>query len=239
MRALFECARERAPSIIFIDEIDSLLTSRGGDNEQEASRRMKTEFLVQFDGVQSGNNKERVLLVGATNLPWELDDAALRRFSKRILVNKPDKVQREHLMKQVLFENDECKQGLNVQMSDKDIREIVRLTDGYSASDLKNLVNDAAMGPVRDIGMDILHKQSKDVPPVTIEHFRDSLENIKPSTSKQAQAQFLKWNEEFGTVLKVKKKNKKKMEYKKPPKKKQKNTDKKQESGSSWFSMFQ
>merc|ERR1712232_1058886 len=192
------------------------------------SRRMKTEFLVQFDGVQSGDNKDRILLVGATNLPWELDDAALRRFSKRILVNKPDSAQREYLIKQILYgreDANECKQqkepSLNVKMSKKEIAQIVLLTDGYSASDLKNLVNDAAMGPVRDIGMDILHKQHADVPPITLEHFRDALENIKPSTSKQAQSQFVRWNKEFGTILKVKKKHKQNMEYKKAKKAKE------------------
>ena len=98
VRALFEAAREHSPSIIFIDEIDSILTMRGGDNEQESSRRMKTEFLVQMDGVSSGDGTEQVLLVGATNLPWQLDDAVLRRFERRILVPLPDAQQRRFII---------------------------------------------------------------------------------------------------------------------------------------------
>eukprot|EP01083_Nonionella_stella_P023472 64946_1 len=225
VRALFECARDRAPSIIFIDEIDSLLTSRGGKDEQESSRRMKTEFLVQFDGVQSGNNEaQRVLLVGATNLPWELDDAALRRFPKRILVDKPGNGQREYLMKRLLGPNGGNQ--LNVKMKAKDIKEIVQSTHGYSASDIRNLVSDAAMGPVRELGMDILDKNNN-IPPVTVVHFRSALQNIKPSTTRQSHQQFLKWNMNFGTVLKL------------PPKKhKNTNVAKKKNEESSWFSRF-
>ena len=224
VRVLFECARNKAPSIIFIDEIDSILTSRGGDNEQESSRRMKTEFLIQFDGVQSdnnNNNKGRVLLIGATNLPWELDDAALRRFPKRILVNKPDNKQRGYLIKKILYASNN---KLNVKISDKQLNEIIELTQGYSASDIKNLVNDAAMGPIRDVGMDILNKKNN-IPPITIKHFKQSLQNIKPSTTKQAQLKFEKWDNQFGTKLMVKK---------------HKNNDNNNINKSkSWFSMFQ
>ena len=76
MRALFACAREYQPSIIFIDEVDSILSARK-DSEHDAIRRLKTEFLVQFDGVGT-TSEERILVMGATNLPQELDLAALR-----------------------------------------------------------------------------------------------------------------------------------------------------------------
>mmetsp|Transcript_72921 Transcript_72921/g.116311 ORF Transcript_72921/g.116311 Transcript_72921/m.116311 type:complete len:455 (-) Transcript_72921:166-1530(-) len=233
VRALFECARDRAPSIIFIDEIDSLLTSRGQKDEQESSRRMKTEFLIQFDGVQSGDNEQqRVLLVGATNLPWELDDAALRRFPKRILVNKPDGAQRRFLIDKMLCASKHG-QKLNVKMSDMDMQEVVRGTDGYSASDIKNLVNDAAMGPIRDVGMDILN--TKNIPPVTMKHFRESLQNIKPSTTKEALVQFQRWNAQFGTKLNVKKFKQAKQSQ---SAKSEEPELSKAKSSSSWFSMF-
>jgi len=85
VRALFAVARVQSPSVIFIDEIDSLLSQRGSE-EGEASRRVKTEFLVQMDGV-GGSSEERMLLIGATNRPQELDEAARRRmvYAKRAL----------------------------------------------------------------------------------------------------------------------------------------------------------
>ena len=103
MRTLFNLAREKSPSIIFIDEIDSLLTARGGKNEAESSRRIKTEFLIQFDGVKKQSEQDcKILVIGATNLPWQLDDAVLRRFGKRILVPLPDELTRNGLLRSMM-----------------------------------------------------------------------------------------------------------------------------------------
>ena len=77
VRDCFALAKEKAPAIIFIDEVDSLCGSRG-ENEPEATRRIKTEFLVQMNGV--GNDDTGVLVLGATNIPWQLDNAIKRRF---------------------------------------------------------------------------------------------------------------------------------------------------------------
>lgn len=77
VKQLFQLARENKPSIIFIDEVDSLCGSRG-EGESEASRRIKTEFLVQMQGV--GNSMDGVLVLGATNIPWQIDSAIRRRF---------------------------------------------------------------------------------------------------------------------------------------------------------------
>lgn len=89
VRALFTYARVHQPSVIFLDEIDSILKKRS-DTEHESSRRLKTEFLIQFDGANAIQENDRVLLVGATNLPQELDDAARRRFTKRLYIPLPE-----------------------------------------------------------------------------------------------------------------------------------------------------
>ena len=92
MRHLFSLAAIYSPSIIFIDEIDSMLTARSS-SENEAARRVKTEFLVQLDGV--GSSQGRILVIGATNRPFDLDEAALRRMTKRIYIGLPDLPARE------------------------------------------------------------------------------------------------------------------------------------------------
>ena len=87
VRTLFEVAREKRPSMIFIDEVDSLCGKRT-EGENESSRRIKTEFLVQMDGC--GHDTKGLLVMGATNTPWELDEAFRRRFEKRIYINLPE-----------------------------------------------------------------------------------------------------------------------------------------------------
>ncbi|GAQ93431.1 AAA-type ATPase family protein [Klebsormidium nitens] len=103
LRALFTVARKKQPSLIFIDEIDSILTKRC-ENDQEYTRKLKTEFFVQFDGVAT-DKSDRVTVIAATNLPQELDDAAVRRFEKRIYVGLPDLTTRQKLLEKHLQPN--------------------------------------------------------------------------------------------------------------------------------------
>lgn len=140
VRALFAIARELQPSVIFIDEVDSLLSERR-DNEHEASRRLKTEFLVEFDGLPC-NPDERVLVMAATNRPQELDEAALRRFPKRVYVTLPDLQTRVTLLKRLLGKHSD-------PLTPDELYKTAVLTDGYSGSDLTGLAKDAALGPIR------------------------------------------------------------------------------------------
>jgi len=98
IRVLFELARYHQPSTIFVDEIDSIMSQRSGSGEHEASRRMKTELLIQLDGLIKSSG-ERVFLLAASNLPWELDMALLRRLEKRILVELPTPEAREGMLR--------------------------------------------------------------------------------------------------------------------------------------------
>ncbi|KMQ84235.1 spastin-like isoform x2 protein [Lasius niger] len=140
VRALFSIARELQPSVIFIDEVDSLLSERK-DNEHEASRRLKTEFLVEFDGLPC-NPEERVLVMAATNRPQELDEAALRRFTKRVYVTLPNLQTRIILLQRLLAKH-------NDPLTPEELNEMAVLTEGYSGSDLTGLAKDAALGPIR------------------------------------------------------------------------------------------
>lgn len=121
--------------------MDSLLSERS-NNEHEASRRLKTEFLVEFDGLPTNPESDRVIVMAATNRPQELDEAALRRFPKRVYVSLPDKITRALMLRRLL-----SKQGC--LFGDKDLGRLAALTEGYSASDLTALAKDAALGPIR------------------------------------------------------------------------------------------
>lgn len=127
VRALFSLGVHYQPAIIFIDEIDSLLTQRSSD-ESEASRRIKTEFLVQLDGA-STNNDAMVVVIGATNRPEELDEAARRRFVKRLYIPLPDELGRKQLV-ETLLKGD--KNGAPTNLVEEDIQKIVERTQGFS-----------------------------------------------------------------------------------------------------------
>lgn len=141
VRNLFEMARENKPSIIFIDELDSLCGTRG-EGESEASRRIKTEFLVQMNGV--GHDQGGVLILGATNIPWTLDSAIRRRFEKRIYIPLPE-VNARAKMFELHIGNTPC--ALKV----KDFKKLAEKTQGYSGSDIATVVRDALMQPVRKV----------------------------------------------------------------------------------------
>lgn len=142
VRVLFEVARYHAPSTIFFDEIDSILNSRGGEgSEHEASRRMKTELLMQMDGLRSRDNDQQVFVMAASNLPWDLDVAVLRRLEKRVLVGLPEQFAREHMLRQNL-------KG-RVDSSSVNFEDIAAKTSGYSGADIELLCREAAMRPVR------------------------------------------------------------------------------------------
>lgn len=102
IKTLFKMARDEKPSIIFIDEVDSMAGNRT-DGENEASRRVKTEFLVQMQGV--GNDSTGVLVLGATNLPWALDPAIRRRFERRIYIPLPETNARLYLLNRLIGAN--------------------------------------------------------------------------------------------------------------------------------------
>lgn len=192
VRALFAVARELQPSIIFVDEVDSVLSERR-EGEHEASRRLKTEFLVEFDGLPS-TPEERVLVMAATNRPQELDEAALRRFSKRIYVGLPDANTRVVLLQRLLSRHDN-------PLTYSELCVLSTLTEGYSGSDLTNLAKDAALGPIRELNCD----QVRSLDPLRVRNimfqdFIESLKRIRRSVSSLSLAAYEKWNKEYGDI---------------------------------------
>lgn len=141
VKELFAMARDTGKAIIFIDEIDALVSSRS-DNESESSRRIKTEFLVQMDGV--GKSTEGVLLLGATNIPWGLDDAMLRRMERRVYIPLPDLHARARMFEIHLGNTPHS-------LTQEDFHVLGGMSEGYSGSDISVVVRDAIMQPVRTL----------------------------------------------------------------------------------------
>eukprot|EP01097_Dermamoeba_algensis_P010664 TRINITY_DN795_c0_g1_i1.p1 TRINITY_DN795_c0_g1~~TRINITY_DN795_c0_g1_i1.p1 ORF type:complete len:348 (-),score=46.01 TRINITY_DN795_c0_g1_i1:886-1929(-) len=127
VRSLFELARDSKPAIIFIDEIDSLCSTRS-DSESESARRIKTEFLVQMDGI--GKDADGILVLAATNTPWTLDAAIRRRCEKRIYIPLPDAAAR-FLMFRIHINS------ITHNITDAQFKKLAEMTDGYRLPGLK------------------------------------------------------------------------------------------------------
>ena len=134
--------RFHAPSTIFIDEVDSLCSVRGSDSEHEATRRFKSELLIQMDGLSdSGPGEKVVMVLAATNHPWDIDDAFRRRFEKRIYIRLPDPESRRSLL-DLNLRDIELDQEI-------DLGEIAARLDHYSGADITSVCRDAAMMAMR------------------------------------------------------------------------------------------
>jgi len=226
VRQLFTMARENKPSIIFIDEIDSLCGSRS-EGESESARRVKTEFLVQMNGV--GKDTDGVLVLAATNIPWQLDAAIRRRFEKRIYIALPDAPARARIFQIHLGDTPH-------RLTMKDFKKLGELTDGYSGSDISTLVRDAMMQPVRAVQtathfkkvsgpdrndpskirhdyvtpcspgdpeafemtwMEVDGEKLKE-PEIDMKDFLKSLKVLKPSVGEEDVREHVKWTSEYG-----------------------------------------
>ncbi|KAG4993089.1 hypothetical protein JHK86_029916 [Glycine max] len=157
VRALFTLAAKVSPTIIFVDEVDSMLGQRTRVGEHEAMRKIKNEFMTHWDGLMT-NSGERILVLAATNRPFDLDEAIIRRFERRIMVGMPSVENREKILRTLL-----AKEKVDEKL---DFKEVATMTEGYSGSDLKNLCTTAAYRPVRELiqqeRLKTLEKKQKD-----------------------------------------------------------------------------
>ncbi|KAK3706832.1 Vacuolar protein sorting-associated protein 4 [Vermiconidia calcicola] len=219
VKQLFNMARENKPSIIFIDEVDALCGPRG-EGESEASRRIKTELLVQMDGV--GKDSKGVLILGATNIPWQLDAAIRRRFQRRVHISLPDQPARMRMF-EIAVGNTPC------ELKPDDYRTLAKLSEGYSGSDIAIAVQDALMQPVRKI-QTATHYKKVDVdgvekltpcspgdpgalemnwtqvetdallePPLHVKDFVKAIKGSRPTVSGSDLTRNEEWTKEFGS----------------------------------------
>jgi len=209
VRCLFEAARLLAPSVVFLDEVDALVGSRGGEGEHEASRRLKTEIFSQMDGIASTNSTDAsksghavgvgVLVLATTNCPWDLDEAMRRRLEKRIFIPMPD-FEARHALLTI------CLRGISVA-DDIDIGRLCAITEGYSGADVHIVCREAAMQPMRKLLLQVQPQEIAmmrangqfQVPMVEMQDFVHALQNTKPSVGADTIGRYATWMATYGS----------------------------------------
>jgi SpoVK/Ycf46/Vps4 family AAA+-type ATPase len=213
-KAVFTLARRLAPCVVFIDEVDSLLSSREGSSDDSAHGTLtsvKTTMMSEWDGLNSGTNGsgDRVVVIGSTNRPFDLDEAVLRRFPRRILVDLPDLETRSEILEVTLAEN-----RLDPAVN---LTQIAERLEGYTGSDIKEVCREAVVqisheqarlldqgfGNVRE---DVTEGSLQRLRPVTIDDFETALSKLKRSVSEKGRelARVWEWNDEYGEIKKEK-----------------------------------
>lgn len=217
VKSLFQTARKKKPAIIFIDEIDSICGARS-DGENDSTRRVKTEMLVQMQGV--GTDNTGLLILAATNTPWFLDPAVRRRFEKRVYIPLPDRAARRELL--MIHSG---KDGREVLEGNPVVADIVDLTDGYSGSDMSIIVREALMGPVRrcqrakyfvrteEGGLaptddptgaqemsiyDLEDENELEIPQLTADDYTEATLCVSSSVGQADLGRYIEWTEQFG-----------------------------------------
>ncbi|KAJ7909496.1 P-loop containing nucleoside triphosphate hydrolase protein [Mycena leptocephala] len=226
VKHLFQMAREMKPAIIFIDEIDSMTGARG-EGDSDASRRLKTEFLVQMDGV--GHDDTGVLVIGATNIPWQIDSSIKRRFERRIYIPLPGSDARRRMFELHVGETP-C------ELTRQDYQSLAEKTEGYSGADVSIVVRDALMQPIRKFisathfkpvpsadsddqegpmkwmscspgDADAVEKSWSDLAPdelfepkLTLKDFTNALASVRPSVVEADIERHAQWTKDFGVL---------------------------------------
>lgn len=213
VRGLFTIARARAPSCIFIDEIDAIMSARGSGEDNECSRRIKAEILTQMQGVTTANGvgngssedctdqqPKPVMTLAATNLPWDLDEALKRRLEKRIYIPLPDLESRKQLLELNLKD---------IKTVELDFDDLAKRLEGFSGADISILVREVSMAPLRreisgksveEIKQMNSDSNFKEKLVVLLSDFEDALKKTRPSVDQSAIKKYEQWFKDFGNI---------------------------------------
>jgi katanin p60 ATPase-containing subunit A1 len=194
---LYGTARDTSPSVVFLDEFESLAGQRDA-SDSGAERRILSTLLSELDGMDSkGRNDIYVLTIAATNRPWDLDSAVLSRFEKKILIPLPDDRTRERILRIHLE-----KKGFPVQM---DYPDLAQLTTGYSGREIERFCKEVTTSMVEEVnrdipsmvdqGLDTVKKYRIKVRPLTRGDFETAAKLIHPQTTKEEMQKYYNWKE--------------------------------------------
>ncbi|XP_035900867.1 katanin p60 ATPase-containing subunit A-like 2 [Anopheles stephensi] len=201
IRVLYEVAKFYAPSIIFVDEFDSLASRRDSIREHEASKRFKNEFLSLIDGLESAaaseptpaDGRDRVFLLASTNLPWELDPAFLRRFERKILVDLPTPDGRKELIEHLL--------PTVTAWPEQEIQQIVTLSEGWTGDEVRLACKEASMMVLRNKINDRRTISGRvEQEELAFAMLRKAFEQLRPGCVELAQ-KHRDWSQRYGTQL--------------------------------------
>lgn len=194
INALFAKAKEKQPSLIFIDELDSVAMNRDSDID-ESTRRVLSQLLTEIEGFNTKKD-ERMLIMGATNKPWDLDDAVISRFQKRIYVPLPGDRARRAIL-QIHLEG--------ADLEKIEMNSVVERTRGFSGRDLASICQEAITNMVREQNPSIekltvkeLETYSLKYRPMEGKDFDNAFEKVKPSTSLKEIEKYEDWKKEYG-----------------------------------------
>ncbi|MBS7250407.1 MAG: ATP-binding protein [Candidatus Freyarchaeota archaeon] len=190
-KEVFRLAREAQPSIIFFDEVDAIARKRSTD-EHDAVQRMKTILMQEMSGLNS-QKEDLVIVIGATNIPWEIDAAFRRRFEKRIYIPLPDQPARREIFK-IHTKGVELDSTVNFD-------ELAKISEGYSGADISVICREALMAPIRELrDQGKINDPNSKPRPVSGRDFANAFAKIKPSVSKEDIEKHLVWAAEFKSV---------------------------------------
>ncbi|MFX1577392.1 MAG: AAA family ATPase [Promethearchaeota archaeon] len=190
VKNLFTSARKEQPAIVFMDEVDALTAERGAD-QVGGERRLKTQFLIEMDGMKSKKG-DHIVVLGATNRPWDLDAAFRRRFERRILVPIPEFEARVRI-----FEIHT--KGIDLA-PDVDFNILGEKTDEYAGSDIALICREASLQPIREMDASgAIRDKEVMARPVNLQDFLDALKNIRSVVSPEEQARYIEWDNTHGS----------------------------------------
>ncbi len=195
---IYGTARDNSPSVVFLDEFESITGKRGGDEQSGAERRILSTILSELDGLsEKGRGDIYVLTIAATNRPWDVDPAVLSRFEKRILIPLPDAAARKEIL-DILF----TRRGFQTSAN---MPEVVNMTEGFSGRELERLAKEVTTKMIREMNRDLpavvdkglANARSYEVKirPVSIDDWRAAISRITPATSSADMKRYLEWND--------------------------------------------
>lgn len=199
MENLFRLAREKSPSVIFFDEIDSIASARGNE-KNDADRAILASLLSELDGLSGKKSDDFVLTIASTNTPWDIDNAVISRFEKRIYLPLPDKKTREHILdihlKRKGFKTDADREWLTTQTRDLSGRDIKNLCKEVIMGMLRE--QNPGMGDIADKGLEEIKKYPIKIRELNEEDFKKALDRVKAATNEELIKKYEKWDEQFG-----------------------------------------